>query len=180
MARINTYFQMRLTEEDKKFIKNKADKMGYNNVSAFLLESAKSHFRLNIDMSIYRKLTSEINYIGKNINSLIRKVNTLGAYSDIDNFEKQLTAIDDEIFDFEKMKDCFSIYKNSYPLITDYKKSDDKTKFKQENYYLFKQYDMAKRNINFLKKHYGIDEESSFHYKLSLMKNERNLLYGSL
>ena len=98
----------------------------------------------------------------------------------IDNFEKQLTAIDDEIFDFEKMKDCFSIYKNSYPLITDYKKSDDKTKFKQENYYQFKQYDMAKRNINFLKKHYGIDEESSFHYKLSLMKNERNLLYGSL
>ncbi|MDF9761390.1 hypothetical protein OKW24_003163 [Peribacillus simplex] len=88
----------------------------------------------------------------------------------IDNFEKQLTAIDDEIFDFEKMKDCFSIYKNSYPLITDYKKSDDKTKFKQENYYQFKQYDMAKRNINFLKKHYGIDEESSFHYKLSLMK----------
>lgn len=84
MARINTYFQMRLTEEDKKFIKNKADKMGYNNVSAFLLESAKSHFRLNIDMSIYRKLTSEINYIGKNINSLIRKVNTLGAYSDND------------------------------------------------------------------------------------------------
>ena len=48
------------------------------------MQSAENHFLLNIDMSIYRKLASEINYIGKNINSLIRKVNTLGAYSDND------------------------------------------------------------------------------------------------
>ena len=84
MSRINTYFQMRLKEEDKEFIKNKAEMLGYNNVSAFLLESAKNYFRLNVDMSVYRKLTSEINYIGKNINSLIRKINTLNAYSDND------------------------------------------------------------------------------------------------
>ena len=36
-----------------------------------------------MDMSIYRKLTKEINYIGKNINSLIRRINT-DAYSDND------------------------------------------------------------------------------------------------
>ena len=58
--------------------------MGFKTVSAFLIESAKNHFRLNIDMSVYRKITNEINYIGKNINSLIRKVNTLGVYSDND------------------------------------------------------------------------------------------------
>ena len=33
------------------------------------MQSAENHFILNIDMSIYRKLASEINYIGKNINS---------------------------------------------------------------------------------------------------------------
>ncbi|MDO7486868.1 hypothetical protein Q5O89_15750 [Peribacillus frigoritolerans] len=66
------------------FIKNKAEELGYKSVSAFLVESARNYFRLNIDMSVYRKLTSEINYIGKNINSLIRKVNTLGTYSDND------------------------------------------------------------------------------------------------
>ena len=37
-----------------------------------------------MDMSVYRKLTSEINYIGKNINSLIRRINTDGFYSDND------------------------------------------------------------------------------------------------
>ena len=69
--------ELRVTKEQKDFIKNKSEKMGFGSVTAFLIESAKNHFRLNIDMSIYRKLTSEINYIGKNINSLIRKINTL-------------------------------------------------------------------------------------------------------
>lgn len=84
MARSNTYFQIRLSPEDKEFIKNKAEQFGYNNVSAFLIESAKSHFRLNVDMSIYRNLAREINYIGKNINSLIRRINTDGIYTDSD------------------------------------------------------------------------------------------------
>jgi hypothetical protein len=75
---------LRVTKEQKDFIKNKSEKMGFSSVTAFLIESAKNHFRLNVDMSVYRRLTSEINYIGKNINSLIRKVNTLGAYSDND------------------------------------------------------------------------------------------------
>ena len=84
MARTNTYFQMRLTKEDKKYIQNKSEELGYKNVSAFLLESAKNHFRIEVDMSIYRKLTREMNYIGKNINSIIRRINTDGFYSDND------------------------------------------------------------------------------------------------
>ncbi|MGQ7173831.1 hypothetical protein ACUOCP_54200, partial [Escherichia sp. R-CC3] len=32
----------------------------------------------------YRDLTKEINYIGKNINSLIRRINTDGIYTDSD------------------------------------------------------------------------------------------------
>ncbi|PEP84899.1 plasmid mobilization protein [Bacillus toyonensis] len=84
MTRTNTYFQMRLTKEDKEFIKNKAEEFGYKNVSAFLIDSAKSHFKLEVDMKAYRDLTKEINYIGKNINSLIRRIHTDGIYTDND------------------------------------------------------------------------------------------------
>lgn len=35
-------------------------------------------------MKVYRDLTKEINYIGKNINSLIRRINTDGIYTDSD------------------------------------------------------------------------------------------------
>lgn len=84
MTRRTTYLQMSLTHEEKDFIKNKANELGFKNVSAFLIESAKNHFRLNLDMSAYRKLAREINYIGKNINSLIRRINTDGIYSDSD------------------------------------------------------------------------------------------------
>ncbi|PFA26711.1 hypothetical protein CN390_27705 [Bacillus cereus] len=84
MVRTNTYFQMRLTEDDKKYIKNKSEKLGYKNVSAFLIESAKTHFKLEVDMKVYRDLAKEINYIGKNINSLIRRINTDGIYTDSD------------------------------------------------------------------------------------------------
>lgn len=78
------------------------------------------------------------------------------------------------------MKGCFQTYKNSYPLIVAYKKAENKMAFKQEHYQEFKQYDVAKHNMNYLKKNYGITDESELHYKLSLMTKERNLLYGSL
>ncbi|MGE7695121.1 plasmid mobilization protein [Lysinibacillus sp. NPDC094177] len=102
MARTNTYFQMRLTKEDKKYIHDKSEELGYKNVSAFLLESAKNHFRLEVDMKVYRELTREINYIGKNVNSLIRRINTDGFYSnnDIDflrtNQKKIITLMNKE------------------------------------------------------------------------------------
>lgn len=61
---------MSLEHEEKDYIKNKAKELGYKNVSAFLIDSAKPHFKLEVDMKAYRDLTKEINYIGKNINSL--------------------------------------------------------------------------------------------------------------
>lgn len=79
-----TYLQLSLTQEEKDFLKGKAKDLGYKSVSAFILESANNHFRLNLDMSIYKELSKEINYIGKNINSLIRRINTDGIYSDND------------------------------------------------------------------------------------------------
>lgn len=82
--RRTTYLQMSLEHEEKDYIKNKATELGYKNVSAFLIDSAKSHFKLEVDMKAYRDLTKEINYIGKNINSLIRRINTDGIYTDYD------------------------------------------------------------------------------------------------
>ncbi|HFJ9287502.1 TPA: hypothetical protein ACGW44_005570 [Bacillus toyonensis] len=82
--RRTTYLQMSLEHEEKDYIKNKATELGYKNVSAFLIDSAKTHFKLEVDMKAYRDLTKEINYIGKNINSLIRRINTDGIYTDHD------------------------------------------------------------------------------------------------
>ncbi|MEK4677691.1 hypothetical protein LW858_31605 (plasmid) [Bacillus cereus] len=79
-----TYLQITLDEQDKEMIKNKAEELGYKTVSAFLIDSAKTHFRLEVDMKVYRDLTKEINYIGKNINSLIRRIHTDGIYTDQD------------------------------------------------------------------------------------------------
>ncbi|MFD6509935.1 plasmid mobilization protein [Bacillus sp. NPDC060175] len=84
MGRIKTKLNVRLLEEDKEFIKNRAEEFGYKTVSAFIVDSAKSHFTLEVDMKAYRDLTKEINYIGKNINSLIRRINTDGIYTDND------------------------------------------------------------------------------------------------
>lgn len=79
-----TYLQITLDKEEKEFIKKRAAELGYKSVSAFIIDSAKNHFKVEMDMSVYRELTKEINYIGKNINSLIRRINTDGFYSDND------------------------------------------------------------------------------------------------
>ncbi|MBJ8056107.1 hypothetical protein JDS87_30665 [Bacillus cereus] len=84
MPRIKTDLRISLSKEDKELIKNKANDLGYRTVSAFLITSAKSHFTLEVDMKVYRDLAKEINYIGKNINSLIRRINTDGIYTDND------------------------------------------------------------------------------------------------
>ncbi|MED0983109.1 hypothetical protein [Bacillus paramycoides] len=84
MPRIKTDLKMSLSKEDKEFVKNKATDLGYKTVSAFLIDSAKTHFKLEVDMKVYRNLAKEINYIGKNINSLIRRINTDGIYTDND------------------------------------------------------------------------------------------------
>ncbi|MFJ7954176.1 hypothetical protein ACIQZG_21990 [Lysinibacillus sp. NPDC096418] len=84
MGRIKTKLNISISKEDKQFIENKAEELGFKTVAAFVIDSSKSHFRLEVDMSVYRKLTREINYIGKNLNSLIRRINTDGFYSDND------------------------------------------------------------------------------------------------
>ena len=76
--------EIQLSEEQKEFIKNKAEELGYPTVSSFLIDSAKDFFIVRMDLSDYREIAKEINYVGKNINSLVRRINTDGFYTDND------------------------------------------------------------------------------------------------
>ncbi|MGG5373452.1 hypothetical protein [Enterococcus sp. AZ196] len=95
MTRFKTSLNVSLTEKEKEFIKKKAGDLGFSSASSFLLDASKTYFRLDMDMSAYRQLTKEINYIGKNINSLMRRINTDGFYTDmeIDFFKSKLNQI---------------------------------------------------------------------------------------
>lgn len=97
MANKTEKIELRVTEEDKAFIINKAKELGFKTTTAFLIDSAKTYFRLNTDMSVYRGLTKEINYIGHNINNVVRRMNTDGFYTDmeIDQIKTKLNSIYD-------------------------------------------------------------------------------------
>lgn len=149
----------------------------------------KSQIKFKNNKGLQKWATKQnINYLNEISVKLYKQNVTLRELNDIEiqkenlieNFEKQLELVDDEIYKMEKMMDCFDIYKSSYSLIQAYKKSDNKTEFKKINYSAFKQFDTAKRHMNYLKKEYDINDIAGLNYKVSLMKEERNLLYGSL
>lgn len=75
---------MSLYDRQKEFIENKARKFGFKSISAFLLDCSKTYFRFDIDMRVYKKLTKEVNYVGNNINKLVRRVHSDGFYTGID------------------------------------------------------------------------------------------------
>lgn len=80
---------------DKEFISYKDKKLRFNSTTAILVDSARSCFRLNLGMSVYRKLTKEINYIDHNINSIDRRINSDGFYTnmEIDQIKTKLNSI---------------------------------------------------------------------------------------
>lgn len=84
MAKKTSNILIRVTEEKKKRMKNKAEKLGYTSLTAFLISAAENHFLVELDLSFYREVSKEINYVGKNINSLIRRINTDRIYSQSD------------------------------------------------------------------------------------------------
>jgi len=105
------------------------------------------------------------------------------AESFIDAFTKQLNKIDDEIYTLEKMAGSFDEYKQSYGVMYKYKATNDdeeRRKIKQEHNQIFRRYDIVKRNIKILRNFYNINDEAELQSKLSLLKSDRNLLYGSL
>lgn len=173
-------------------IKYRIENIGYSPIKTSIMNRQwidKSQEKFKNNKGLQRWATKQnINYLN-DLSSKLYKLNVSLSELDeieatkealIDSFEKQLLGIDNEIFRLKKMKGCFQTYKKSHPLIVAYKKSENKMAFKQEHYHEFKQYDVAKCNMNYLKKNYDITDESELHYKLSFMTKERNLLYGSL
>lgn len=79
-----TYLQISLSPKTKEFIKNRAEELGYKTISAFLVSSAKNHIKIQIDTSNYQAIAKEINLIGRNINSFVRRIHSDGIYSDSD------------------------------------------------------------------------------------------------
>ncbi|EEK70200.1 hypothetical protein bcere0007_53470 [Bacillus mycoides] len=170
-------------------IKYRMENKGYSPIKTSIINRQwidKSQEKFKNNKGLQRWATKQnINYLNE-LSSKLYKLNVSISELEsnkealIDSFEKQLLGIDNEIFKLKKMKGCFQTYKKSHPLIVAYKKAENKMAFKQEHYHEFKQYDVANRDMNYLKKNYDITDEAELHYKLSLMTKERNLLYGSL
>ncbi|MDO7285898.1 hypothetical protein Q5W88_21580 [Shouchella clausii] len=109
-----TYLQISIDQKDKDYIKKKAKDLGYNSASAFLIDSAKNHFKVEVDLSHYRELAKEVNYIGKNINSLVRHIFSVGVYSgnDLDiiksNQKKIIEKLNEEYDHLLKIRKKYS------------------------------------------------------------------------
>lgn len=132
-----------------------------------------------------------INYLNEINRTLYKEKMTLEQFQEVEmkqknlveNFEKSLNKIDDEIFKLEKMSNSFQVYRDSYSMMVEYKKlntTKEKTDFKKGNYTKFKMYDQAKKDLNVLKKAYNISNEESLESKLFTLKKERDILYSSL
>ncbi|HEF1856908.1 relaxase/mobilization nuclease domain-containing protein [Bacillus cereus] len=173
-------------------IKYRIENKGYSPIKTSIINRKwidKSQEKFKNNKGLQRWATKQnINYLNElssklyKLNVSLTELEEIEANKEvlIDSFEKQLLGIDNEIFRLNKMKGCFRTYKKSHPLIVAYKKAENKKAFKQERYPECKEYDVAKRDMNYLKKNYGITDEAELHYKLSMMTKERNLLYGSL
>jgi len=89
--------EVRVTTEQKEFIQNKSEGLGYKYISPFLINSAYDHFAIELDLSHFREVSKEINYIGKNINNLVHHIFTVGTYSDYDL--KEIQRLQKETFE---------------------------------------------------------------------------------
>lgn len=118
-------FHLRVTPSEKEFLESKSEELGFNSVTAFLLSSARDRFTIDLDISPYREVAKEINYIGKNINNLIRHIFTTGIYSnyDIDYIKrKQQEAIDKLNQDYSDFRKLRKKYRSSNMTLKDTKK----------------------------------------------------------
>lgn len=93
---------LRVTDEEKLLIEKLASEGGYKTVSSFLLASAKTHTVFNFDVEAVYHLSSEINYIGHNINTLIKKIYSYDFYteSDLVELKNGLSAIESLIQEY--------------------------------------------------------------------------------
>lgn len=99
------------------------------------------------------------------------------------NIEKKLSKIDNQLFKLNNMSNCYDVYKESHELIIGLKKLDtveEKDQYKKAHFQDFKKFDMAKKNMNMLKKGYRIHNKSQLLEKMNDLSAERDLVYESI
>src|SRR5699024_3601059 len=89
MTKRRTQINIRVTEKEKEYIYNKANKYGYKYITPFILNSVENHFVIDLDLSHFRDVAKEINYIGNNINNLVHHIFATNYYTDYDLKEIQ-------------------------------------------------------------------------------------------
>ena len=88
--------EVRLSQEERDFIVNKAKEEGFTSITAFIKASTKKYFSLTVDTSNYLDVLNETRKIGRNINSVIRDIryNNLISEKDIITMESSLINIE--------------------------------------------------------------------------------------
>lgn len=154
------------------------------------IDKSQDKFKNNVGLNRWATLQN-INYLHE-VNNILSKENiSLQEFTEEKelqenfgkNLESKLSKIDNQIFKLENMKDCFDVYKESHSLMIGFKKletKEEKDQYKKEHYHEFKKYDMAKKNMNILKKGYLINDKSQLKSKIQSLHEERALLYESV
>jgi|SRR5690625_386453 len=83
MGKKTEEIKFRTTKKEKELIQERTEKFGFKSMTAFLISSAEDFFVIDLDLSFYRDVAKEINYIGNNINNLVHHIFAIGAYSDM-------------------------------------------------------------------------------------------------
>lgn len=154
------------------------------------IDKTQERFKTNKGLKRWATIQN-INYLNDINNRLYKEKITLEELQELDkqrrnlveNFERSLNKIDDEIYKLEQMKDSFDVYKNSHAMILQYKNlrtTEERVRFKKDHFTRFKQYDKAKKNLNLLKKIYNINNKESLEIKINSLKKERDMLYECL
>lgn len=151
------------------------------------IDKTSKEFKKSIGLRRWatRKNVNYLNEIGKKLYSENLSLDKLNEKEEIkrgitEHFEKELINRDETIYRLKKMEQSFITYQNSFGLIKEYKQAKDKQAFKRSHYQDFKAYDNAKRDLNYLKKIYDIQDIAELNFKISQLREERDLLYEGL
>lgn len=97
---------IRVTEQEKEFIKSKTTELGFHSMTAFIKQSVKNDRHLMIDRSDFIKLLSELRSINRNIRSLIKDFSDESLqFTDTSKIEESMINIERLIKDREKELD---------------------------------------------------------------------------
>lgn len=89
----------RVTEEEKDYISKKSSENGFNSISAFIMDCINNKISFEVDMKVYKQIAKEINYIGRNINQIIRSINAKKYYTE--NELKDINMYLEKIYELE-------------------------------------------------------------------------------